>query len=54
MHQINPYHNPLFMHANDNQILYIVNFKLTETENYRTWSTPMKIGLNGNNKMGVY
>ena len=44
--------NPLYLHANDNSNLALVNVKLTGAENYKMWSTAMKIALRGKNKMG--
>jgi hypothetical protein len=44
--------NPLYLHDNDNSNVALVNIKLTGSENYKMWSTAMKIALNGKNKMG--
>ncbi|GJS63107.1 ribonuclease H-like domain-containing protein [Tanacetum coccineum] len=44
--------NPLFLHNNDHSILPIVGFKLIGSENYKMWSTAMKIALKGKYKMG--
>lgn len=39
-------YNPLFLHANDDSNVHIVNFKLTRPDNYK-WSTAMKNTLKG-------
>ena len=44
--------NPLFLHANDNSSLSIVNFKLTSFRNYKMLATAMTIALKGKNKIG--
>nr|GEW70682.1 ribonuclease H-like domain-containing protein [Tanacetum cinerariifolium] len=44
--------NPLFLHNNDHSNLSIVGFKLIGSENYKIWSTTMKIAFKGKNKMG--
>ncbi|GJW30331.1 putative RNA-directed DNA polymerase [Tanacetum coccineum] len=44
--------NPLFLHNNDHSNLPIVGFKLIGSENYKMWSTTMKIALKGKYKMG--
>ncbi|GKE44801.1 ribonuclease H-like domain-containing protein, partial [Tanacetum coccineum] len=44
--------NPLYLQNNDNSNVPIVNIKLTSTDNYKMWSSTMKIDLKGKNKMG--
>ncbi|GJT84700.1 ribonuclease H-like domain-containing protein [Tanacetum coccineum] len=44
--------NPLFLQNNDCSNVPIIGFKLTGTENYKMWSTAMKIALVGKNKFG--
>ncbi|GKC27745.1 ribonuclease H-like domain-containing protein [Tanacetum coccineum] len=44
--------NPLFLQNNDHSNVPIIGFKLTGTENYKMWSTAMKIALVGKNKFG--
>ncbi|GKB03223.1 ribonuclease H-like domain-containing protein, partial [Tanacetum coccineum] len=44
--------NPLYLQNNDHSNIPIVGFKLTESENYKMWSTTMKIALIGKNKIG--
>ncbi|GJZ84734.1 ribonuclease H-like domain-containing protein [Tanacetum coccineum] len=44
--------NPLYLQYNDHFNLPIVGFKLTGSDNYKMWSTAMKIALKGKNKMG--
>ncbi|GJT68069.1 putative transcription factor interactor and regulator CCHC(Zn) family protein [Tanacetum coccineum] len=44
--------NPLFLQPSDHSNVPIVCFKLTGCENYKMWSTVMKIPLKGKNKMG--
>nr|GEU90297.1 putative jacalin-like lectin domain-containing protein [Tanacetum cinerariifolium] len=44
--------NPLYLQNNDYSDMPIVGFKLTGFENYKTWSTAMKIALKDKNKMG--
>ncbi|GKA64600.1 ribonuclease H-like domain-containing protein [Tanacetum coccineum] len=43
--------NPLYLQNNDHYNLPIVGFKLTGFENYKMWSTAMKIALKGKNKI---
>ncbi|GJY20493.1 ribonuclease H-like domain-containing protein [Tanacetum coccineum] len=43
--------NPLFLQNNDNSNAPIVNVKLTGSDNYKKWSTDMRIALKGKNKM---
>ncbi|GJT40378.1 ribonuclease H-like domain-containing protein [Tanacetum coccineum] len=45
--------NPLFLQANDHSNLPIVGFKLIGSDNYKMWSTAMKIALKGKNKIGI-
>ncbi|GJV85199.1 ribonuclease H-like domain-containing protein [Tanacetum coccineum] len=42
--------NPLFLQNNDHSNVLLIGFKLTGTENYKMWSTAMKIALIGKNK----
>ncbi|GJT81300.1 putative RNA-directed DNA polymerase [Tanacetum coccineum] len=44
--------NPLFLQNNDHSNVPLIGFKLTGTENYKMWSTAMKIALTGKNKFG--
>ncbi|GJV81614.1 ribonuclease H-like domain-containing protein [Tanacetum coccineum] len=44
--------NPLFLHNNDHSNMPLVGFKLIGSENYKMWSTAMKIALTGKNKLG--
>ncbi|GJV59333.1 ribonuclease H-like domain-containing protein [Tanacetum coccineum] len=44
--------NPLYLQPNDHSIFPILSFKLTGSENYKMWSTTMKIALKGKNNMG--
>nr|GEY08843.1 putative Gag-polypeptide of LTR copia-type [Tanacetum cinerariifolium] len=44
--------NPLFLQNNDHSNVLLIGFKLTSTENYKMWSTAMKIALTGKNKFG--
>nr|GFB94371.1 putative Gag-polypeptide of LTR copia-type [Tanacetum cinerariifolium] len=44
--------NPLYHQNNDNSSLAFVNVKLGGAENYKIWTTAMKISLKGNNKIG--
>ncbi|KAJ0949034.1 putative retrotransposon gag domain, retrotransposon Copia-like protein [Helianthus annuus] len=44
--------NPLFLHPSDSSSLSIVNVKLKGTENYRVWSSAMKLALEAKNKFG--
>ena len=44
--------NPLHLHSNDISTSSIVSIKLTGTENYRVWSTAMKLAINTRNKTG--
>lgn len=44
--------NPLHLHSNDISSSSIVSIKLTGTENYRVWSTAMKLAINTRNKAG--
>ncbi|GJY74040.1 ribonuclease H-like domain-containing protein [Tanacetum coccineum] len=44
--------NPLFLQSNDNSSVSIVNFKLIGAENYKMWTTTLKIIFEGKNKMG--
>ncbi|GJZ32109.1 ribonuclease H-like domain-containing protein [Tanacetum coccineum] len=41
--------NPLFLQNNDHSNVPLIGFKLTGTENYKMWSTAMKIALTGKN-----
>nr|GEW38688.1 ribonuclease H-like domain-containing protein [Tanacetum cinerariifolium] len=44
--------NHLFLPTNYNSNVPIVSVNLTTTDNYKMWSTAMKIALKGKNKMG--
>ena len=44
--------SPLYLHANDVSTSSIISVKLTGTENYRVWSTAMKLAINTRNKTG--
>lgn len=44
--------SPLYLHANDISSGYIISVKLTGTDNYRVWSTAMKLAINTRNKTG--
>ncbi|GJS88964.1 ribonuclease H-like domain-containing protein [Tanacetum coccineum] len=43
--------NTLYLQSNDHSNMPIVGFKLTRFDNYKMWSTAMKIALKGKNKM---
>ncbi|GJW05322.1 ribonuclease H-like domain-containing protein [Tanacetum coccineum] len=44
--------NPLVLQNNDHSNVPIMSIKLTDTKNYKMWSTTMKTALNGKNKLG--
>ncbi|KAJ0532313.1 putative transcription factor interactor and regulator CCHC(Zn) family [Helianthus annuus] len=44
--------DPLFLHPSDSSSLTIVSIKLKGTENYRVWSSAMKLALEAKNKFG--
>ncbi|KAJ0855244.1 putative transcription factor interactor and regulator CCHC(Zn) family [Helianthus annuus] len=44
--------DPLFLHPSDSSSLTIVGIKLKGTENYRVWSSAMKLALEAKNKFG--
>ncbi|GJY13556.1 ribonuclease H-like domain-containing protein [Tanacetum coccineum] len=44
--------NPLFLLNNDHSNVPLIGFKLTGTENYKMWSTAIKMALTGKNKFG--
>ncbi|GJZ02657.1 ribonuclease H-like domain-containing protein [Tanacetum coccineum] len=44
--------NPLYLQNNDHSNLPIVGFKLIGSENYKMWSTAMKVALKGKNNIG--
>ncbi|KAF5782447.1 putative RNA-directed DNA polymerase [Helianthus annuus] len=44
--------DPLFLHPSDLSSLTIVGIKLKGTENYRVWSSAMKLALEAKNKFG--
>lgn len=44
--------SPLYLHANDISTSSIISVKLTGTDNYRVWSTAMKLVINTRNKTG--
>nr|GEX19937.1 putative Gag-polypeptide of LTR copia-type [Tanacetum cinerariifolium] len=44
--------NPLYLHPNDSNCASIVTVKLTEVENYRIWSSAIKLALQIKHKMG--
>ncbi|GKA20707.1 ribonuclease H-like domain-containing protein [Tanacetum coccineum] len=46
--------NPLFLQNNDHSNVPIVSIRLTGTDNYKMWSTAMKIALARNNKMRFF
>ncbi|KAJ0519517.1 putative RNA-directed DNA polymerase [Helianthus annuus] len=44
--------DPLFLHPSDSSALTIIGIKLKGTENYRVWSSAMKLALEAKNKFG--
>ncbi|XP_076901892.1 uncharacterized protein LOC143556468 [Bidens hawaiensis] len=44
--------DPLYLHPSDSCTLSIINVKLKGIENYRVWSTAMKLALQVKNKFG--
>ncbi|KAJ0860963.1 putative transcription factor interactor and regulator CCHC(Zn) family [Helianthus annuus] len=44
--------DPLFLHPSDSSALTIIGIKLKGTENYKVWSSAMKLALEAKNKFG--
>lgn len=45
--------NFIFLHPSDNDVVYIISFKLYGTENYRIWKSSITRDLKGRNKLGL-